>query len=441
LAGAERHRPQLSCGSNYAERVTVDRFRDWFWRPPRAHGDVVRDRVVSPVELLYDLVYVAAISQAAHQLAVEISTQRLIEFGVVFSMIWLAWINGSLYLELHGRDDGRTRSYVFIQIGILVLLAVFTANAATTHGAQFAIVYAAFLAVMTWLWQSVRYQDTPEFIAITRRYVLVMLASTVTILASAFLAPDVRLIVWSVFALLFIGFFGALGFTQTFGRGVTPTHSMAERFGLFTIIVLGEVVIGVVDGLSHAEQDALTIATGMIALGIGLGFWWVYFDIIGNRVPRNTSRSTVAWTLLHLPITLSIAAAGAGMVGLIEHAHDAHTPSTTAWLISGSVAMALVSVIAAAWTLVVFDRLASVYRRLAVAMSVAALAALGLGYIAPAPWLLASGLGIILTITWLLTVRWHIRARAWPPHALETPHAPETRAAEPIDTRPASNQP
>jgi low temperature requirement protein LtrA len=381
---------------------------------------VLRDRVVSPVELLYDLVYVAAISQAAHQLALDVSTAHLIEFVVVFSMIVLAWINGSLYLELHGRDDGRTRSYVFVQIGILALLAVFSAEAATTDGAQFAVVYAAYLAVMTWLWQSVRGQDSAEFLAITGKYVLVMIASSVTILVSAFLPPDIRLAVWALYAALFVGFFGVLGFTQTFGRGVVPTHSMVERFGLFVIIVLGEVVIGVVDGLSHTELDALTIATGMIALGIGLGFWWVYFDIIGGRLPRHTSRSIVGWTLVHLPITLSIAAAGAGMVSLIEHAHDAQTPGPTAWLISGTVALGMVSVVAGAWALVLFERLAYVYRRLAVAVSVGAIASLILGYLAPAPWLLASALGVILTVLWLLAVRWYIQADAWPPQALES---------------------
>lgn len=399
--------------------LTDRRFRDWFWRPPRAHGDVLRDRVVSPVELLYDLVYVAAISQAAHQLALDVSTPHMIEFVIVFSMIVLAWINGSLYLELHGRDDGRTRAYVFVQIGILALLAVFTAGAATTDGAQFAVVYAAYLAVLTWLWQSVRGQDTPEFMAITGKYVLVMIASTLTILVSAFLPPDVRLAVWALYAALFVGFFAILGFNQTIGRGVVPTHSLVERFGLFVIIVLGEVVIGVVDGLSHTELDALTVATGMIALGIGLGFWWVYFDIIGGRLPRHTSRSIVGWTLAHLPITLAIAGAGAGMVSLIEHAHDAQTPAPTAWLISGSVALGMVSVIAAAWALVLFQRLAYVYRRLAVAMSAGAIAALIVGYLAPAPWLLAAALGVILTVLWLLAVRWYIQADAWPPQALE----------------------
>ena len=47
---------------------TRERFRRWFWRPPRAHGEVIPDRRVSALELLYDLVYVAVISQAAHHL-------------------------------------------------------------------------------------------------------------------------------------------------------------------------------------------------------------------------------------------------------------------------------------------------------------------------------------------------------------------------------------
>ncbi len=370
--------------------------------------------MVSPVELLYDLAYVIVISQAAHQLAADISIQRVAEFAIVFTMTWLAWVNGSLYLELHGRDDGRTRSFVFVQIGILALLAVFTAHAATSDGAQFAIVYATFLGITTWLWQSVRGQDTADFQSITRRYVLAMLASTIAVFVSAFLAPDLRLAVWAITSAAFIGFFAALGYSQMFGRGVIPTHSMAERFGLFTIIVLGEVIFGVVDGLSHAERDAVAIATGMLALGIGLGFWWVYFDIIGNRVPRHTSRSLVGWILLHLPITLSIAASGAAMVGRIEHANDAHTPAATAWLISGAVALAMLSTIAAAWSLELFSRLEYVFRRLAMAVPVAAAASLAVGYLAPAPWLLASALGVILTVTWLLAVRWYIQADAWP---------------------------
>jgi len=83
---------------------TVTRFKRWFWQPPRAHGEIMRDRVVTNLELFYDLVYVAVIGQAAGRLAEDVSAQRVVEFVVVFAMIWLAWINGSLYLEIHGRQ-------------------------------------------------------------------------------------------------------------------------------------------------------------------------------------------------------------------------------------------------------------------------------------------------------------------------------------------------
>jgi hypothetical protein len=41
---------------------THGRFKRWFWRPPRAHGEIIADRQVSVLEPFYDLVYVAAVS-------------------------------------------------------------------------------------------------------------------------------------------------------------------------------------------------------------------------------------------------------------------------------------------------------------------------------------------------------------------------------------------
>ena len=107
---------------------------------------------------------------------------------------------------------------------------------------------------------------------------------------SAFVASDVRMGIWvgcilgwmacCVPGLQPVGLQGA----------ITPTESLVERFGLFTIIVLGEVVFGVVEGLSGAERDLKTIATGMLALGLGFGFWWIYFDIVGGRFPKADGR-------------------------------------------------------------------------------------------------------------------------------------------------------
>ena len=100
----------------------------------------------------------------------------------------------------------------------------------------------------------------------------------------------------------------------------------------------------------------------MIALVIGFGFWWIYFDLVGRRPPRPDGRALATWLLSHLPITMSITAAGAAMVSLIAHAHDARTPANTAWLLAGAVAVGLLALILTMRSLADAERLAVVYR-------------------------------------------------------------------------------
>lgn len=395
---------------------TSGRLRQWLWRPPRAHGETITDRTVSFLELFYDLVYVAVIGQAAHHLAEHVTARGAAEFAVVFCMIWAAWVNGTLYLELHGREDGRTRSAVFLQMGVLALLAVFTGDATAGSGTGFALVYAAFLGIMTWLWYSVRRQDRrdhPEFLAPAGRYVFGMAVAALVIVTSAFLPDGPRLVVWTAYCIAWLAAIALVARLTVTREGLPPTDSLVERFGLFTIIVLGEVIFGVVNGLSTPDRDGLVIATGMIALVIGFGFWWIYFDLIGRRLPRNDGGSLVTWMLSHLPITLSVATAGAAMVSLIGHAGDDRTPAGTARLLAGAVALGLVALIFAEQALVDAERLDAVYRPLRIALAAGAAAALVVGWARPAPWLLGLALVVILSVLWVYAASRFLRTAAW----------------------------
>jgi low temperature requirement protein LtrA len=392
-------------------------FRRWLWRPPRPHGEPIAGRTVGFLELFYDLVYVAVVSQAAHHLADHVSRRGVVEFAVVFALIWVGWINGTLYLELHGREDGRTRTVVFLQMAALVVLAVFTAEAAGSGGRGFALAYATFQALLTWLWYSVRRQDRhdrPEFLTPTRYYVGGIALSAAVVFASGFLQDGPRLVVWACVAIGWIGGLVALGHPAVgLTRGLLPTHSLVERFGLFTIIVLGEVVFGVVDGLSESKHDIKTIATGMIALMIGFGFWWIYFDLVGRRLPRPDGRPLANWVLSHLPITLSITAAGAAMVSLIAHAHDKRTPAPTAWLLASAVAVGLLALIVTTRALADSHRLAAVYRSVDRVIAAGAVVAVLVGWSRPAPWLLALLLVTILSVLWFFAVSRFLGAGAW----------------------------
>jgi low temperature requirement protein LtrA len=393
----------------------VGRFRGWFWRPPRAHGDVIEDRTVGFLELFYDLVYVVVVAQAAHHLAGHLSVQGILEFAVIFGLIWIAWLNGTLYLDLHGREDGRTRTYVFAQMAILTLLAIFTAEAGGESGTAFALVYLAYMLVLTWLWYTVRREDDPRFMTLTARYQAGMIATSVAIAVSAFLPDDLRLVVWAAVTLGWVGGMLLMSFLagsrDGMELGATPTEALVERFGLFTIIVLGEVVVGVVEGMGEVEIDVVTMATGLLALVLGFGLWWIFFDFVGRRMPRPEARPFTRWLMSHLPVAFAIAAAGAAMVGLIEHAHDKSTPAVTAWLLSGSVAITLAALIVIVRSLADYERLSAVYRPITAAMAFGMVAVLAIGWLRPTPWLLALALVSVLVIVWLVAVDRWLRVR------------------------------
>jgi len=195
--------------------------------------------------------------------------------------------------------------------------------------------------------------------------------------------------------------------------GIAATDAMVERFDLLVIIVLGEVVTGVVNGLAGTDHDAVTLATGCVALLVGFGLWWMFFDVGGRRLPRPEGLAIIFWMEAHLPIAVAIVGAGAAMVGLVEHAHDAQTPAATAWLLAGSVALVLVALGLMTRTLADYPRHVIIYRPLAFAMVGAAAMALLVGWWQPQPWLLAVLLTAILAGVWLFAVVRLFKTGTW----------------------------
>jgi low temperature requirement protein LtrA len=383
-------------------RVRVGLSR-WFRTPPRRHGEVVYTREVSLLELFYDLVYVVLIGRATHHLAAHVDWRGVGDFAVVFGLIWLAWFNGSFWHELHGREDGRSRVYIFVQMGLLALLAVFAEEATGSDGLRFAATYAALFALYTWQWYVVhRIDDDPQYRQRTMRYLIGMLLTVLAVAGSVLVGESARVAIWAVIVIGWtVGGFVLLSADRTAGFGDVVTASLVERVGLFTIIVLGEVVVGVVDGISDAEdRTARTIATGMLGLTIGMGLWWNYFDLLGRRLPGERGGRLAGWLYSHLPITMAIAASGAAMVSLIEHARQTRTPAATSWLLTASVAVVLAGVTTAVKALPADAFPRGMTRYILPTFGLAAVGILVAGAERPSPIVLVAAVATLLAATW-----------------------------------------
>ena len=325
-------------------------FRKW-WQVPRKASDQEEERRVTFLELFYDLVYVVLIAELAHALSEHVDPAGVGGFVFMFLIVWVAWLNGMLYHDLHGNNDIRTRVFTFLQMFTVAAMAVFAHNALGEGSVGFALSFAAYQLVLTYLWWRTGVHDLAHR-PLSQPYSLIFLISALLFIASAFVPPPWRFYLWGL-ALLLSLLVPLLMVSR--GRNNPDVQSQidivssispsaVERFGLFTIIVLGEVIVGVVRGVAGHHhltwQVGVTAALGML---IAIGLWWVYFDFVSHHKPIAGLTKTFGWIYLHLPMTMGIAAAGAAVFNVVEHAGEPLPPEVR-WLLVGAIALALISI-------------------------------------------------------------------------------------------------
>ena len=379
-------------------------FRTHFWRRPDAtagsHGH-------GHIEHFYDLVFVVLIAEGVHILSEHLDREGLERFTVVFVWIWILWLNGTLSHELHSRDDGRSRTSLLLQMLLLVLLASFTAHAPDDSGASFAVVAALILLAQAYRW--LRSSPMPGRAAAERGDRALGIASIVAALgfiATVPLSNDARLVVWLVMAMALIGVpilierFDSLAL-QLSDHG---EYRMVERFGLITIIALGEVVFGVVSGLRGSDNGLEPTLTAMLGLWVGFALWWNFFDFVGKRSPL--PGHTGLWIVLHLPLVMSIGVIGAATISFVEtNDAEAEPIRFVQWLFAGSVALCLATIVAMDLTTIVVHE-ASRVRVVFLTSCLLGVVALGtIGWFALSP-LIALGVAVLVLIAvWLSTMQ------------------------------------
>jgi low temperature requirement protein LtrA len=405
-AGPARASPVQPGVGTSIRRQRWARLRRYLWQPPRPHGEQPRERMVGPLELFYDLAVVVLVAQAAHQLAEHLTWRGLGEFAVVFTLVWIAWTNGSLHHELHGHEDARGRSTFLLQILVLVAMGAFIPEAGGARGAAFAVAAGVLFAILAVLWLLAARRDRPEFRRPSRLFVIGTATCAVLLAGTALLPANARMPAWGVIDAAYLAGFAAVLLTAVPSEpdALTITDALIERFGLLAIIVLGETLTGVVTGLAAEPISGLTLSVGLVAVVVGFGAWWTYFDFAGHRRPRPKRTASLQWMLGHLPLTAAIAAMGAAMVSLIAHAHDGRTPAATGWILCAGAAVVLCATLLISASLQAWNRERGLYQPLARTCAVVAVAFLSVGAARPAPLILGLALVVLLSIPWAVAV-------------------------------------
>lgn len=311
-------------------------------QPPRLRiGEESEERHATWLELFYDLVFVVAVSQLAHNLNDDVSLSGFCGFVVLFIPVWWSWIGTTLYANRFDTDDIVHRILTGMQMLAIAALAVNVHHGLSENAPGFAFAYAAGRALLVLEYiRAGKHVTTAR--SLTNYYARGFAVAALLWLISAFVAPPMRFGLWALG--LFVDFATPLTARQLM-TGLLPHAShLPERFGLFTIIVLGEAMIAVVQGVSQQEWDIGSAIAAVFGLVIAFSLWWIYFDNIGvSAVQRARTEGRIAvlniWLYTHLPLVIGIAATGVGVEQVLLTEANVALPTAQRWLLCGAVAL------------------------------------------------------------------------------------------------------
>ncbi|MFP4436132.1 MAG: low temperature requirement protein A [Chloroflexaceae bacterium] len=313
------------------------------WHPPQLHTahKTEEERKVTWLELFYDLVYVATIIQLGNWLSDNVSPIGFAGFFFLFVLIWWSWTGITFYINRIVVDDVWHRVLVFVQMFAIAVMAISVNGAFGEKAGQFALAYAGVRLILIALYLRAG-THIPEARPLTRRYATGFALAAVLWIISAFLPAPLRYAFWAGGLALDFATPLSRRSRQMNARIAPDVPHMSERYGLLTIIVLGESFVKVIGSASEAPLGFTALISGAFGMIAACSLWWLYFDNVAGAMVRATGRAPYVWIYSHLPLALGLTAFGVGIKKLvILHAGDPFADKYRL-LICGAVILCLV---------------------------------------------------------------------------------------------------
>jgi low temperature requirement protein LtrA len=289
---------------------------------------VNEERRTSPVELLWDLVFVFAITQVTSLLAHELSWKGLGQALLVLALVWWAW-SAFVWAANAADPHGLTLRGALVVSMLLIFIVGLAVPQAFGHDATlFAVAYAGVRFMHLALYADASRRGNASWAAIAGFAVTVAIGMLLLI-AGSFFDGAPRTILWVAAAA--IDYAGPAWLTRERLRGlqqVAVAH-FAERYSLFIIICLGESIVAIGLAASGHPLHAGLVAAVTLGLLIATGLWWTYFGDLAEEAEARLRAhadpvlaAADAYSYLHLLLVAGIIVFAVGVKSAVAHAED-----------------------------------------------------------------------------------------------------------------------
>jgi low temperature requirement protein LtrA len=317
--------------------------RQRWLRPPRLRTlDADQgERHATWLELFFDLVFVISIAEVVHTLEDYRTLADFLGTAGLFVAVWWAWVGYTVYADRFDTDDLLHRVLVLAGMLAVIAMALSIHDALHSGSIQFALAFVAVRGIVLLLNARARRHAAPAR-PLLNLFLTAFSFGASLWLVSVFVPEPARYVLWGV-ALVIELSAPWVGRRQIVKAPVHASH-LVERFGLFTLIVLGESVISVAQGAAEVRWTAATLAA---AVGGFLGvacLWWLYFDRLDEGAVRSVLRGLV-WNYAHLPLLAGLVSVAVGTEYVIRQAEAAQLERSTTLALGGGTALYLLAIV------------------------------------------------------------------------------------------------
>lgn len=272
----------------------------------------------TPVELLFDLVYVTAITQLSHLVIDQhVSLASVGQATFLLFVVWWAWIYTTWMVNWFDPASGAVRLVLLLAGLASLLMSSALPQAFEGQSVLFAGAYVG-LQVGRNVTAALLLERDHRLRATFERIVCWSLASGALWIAGALVTPSLRMALWGPALLVdliapLVGYWTpGLGRSRTDDWRIEGGH-FADRFQAFIIIALGESIAVTAQTAAAAGLDgSAVVALAVAFLGTG-ALWWLYFGEVAEHSRRRLAEADDpgslgrdAYTYLHLPIVAGI---------------------------------------------------------------------------------------------------------------------------------------
>ena len=306
-----------------------------------------KEHHVTWLENFYDLIVAIIVFQLSRNLNENVSLYGFLSFVALFIPVVWSWVGVTFYSTRFETDDLTHRLLMLLQIAAAVFMAVSVPDGLGQNSSWFALSYAIMRTILVIEYLRTRRQ-VPAARQLTTRYSIGFSIAAGIWFASIFVPPPIRLIFWVIGLGVDIG--TPLLFARQLSVQFAPhIHHLPERFGSFTIIVLGISILGVVNGIAAHNWTVSSMISAGLGLSIAFSLWWIYFDTVDGseiRALRENKRIGiyVTWLYIHFPLLIGFTAFGVSIEHVVLSDQALALSSSEKWLLCISTFLCLLTV-------------------------------------------------------------------------------------------------